>query len=614
MIENMVFLDCEVFPNYFLVTILRGEEGDEEVEIFDCYSEDNRLFFGGELEQIMRENTTCGFNSIAYDLKIIHLILSGATCKEVYEESKLIIGGKKSCSTMTGITHCDLFHVLPGVGVSLKLYGARIHSVSIQDMPQGPHELVDKKDVKRIKEYCLNDVKITQQLFELVKDRVLLREELGRKHSKDLLSKSDAQISELIMRSELLKVMAPKDLFIKGDILGPHYENPRNCFTYSRPIPITFVDKELKRLYKIICNAKFHVNKKGLVEVPPEIENLKVKIGNKLFKIRLGGLHSQEKTMVLKSDADNQIIASDVVSYYPHIILNCKLFPFWLHKFFGKIYESLVKERVLAKSQSNHVLSSTLKIVINGAYGKFGSPYSVMYCPYMMIHVTLTGQLLMLSLIEDLYLKGIQVSSCNTDGIVSVVKKSLLSTYEDVCRTWELYYDLTLTDSKIHELYYRDINNYLGIGGDGHKNGLSFSGEILKKGIFNLGSLTKNPRGEICLKAIRELIVNQVPIRKTILGSGDIKDFLFVRKVTGGAIQERRPLGKVARWYYSLKGSNIHYVKNNNVVPETDKCTAVVSIKEYFGNYDINYDKYISYTEEILKDIGFYKELSLFDL
>src|SRR6478609_3841680 len=64
------------------------------------------------------------------------------------------------------------------------------------------------------------------------------------------------------------------------------------------------------------------------------------------------------------------------------------------------------------------VEADSKKIEINGSFGKFGSKWSALYSPDLLIQVTITGQLCLLMLIEQLEAAGVQVCSANTDGIV----------------------------------------------------------------------------------------------------------------------------------------------------------------------------------------------------
>jgi hypothetical protein len=45
-------------------------------------------------------------------------------------------------------------------------------------------------------------------------------------------------------------------------------------------------------------------------------------------------------------------------------------------------------------------VADSLKITINGSFGKLGNYYSALYAPDLMVQVTVTGQLALLKLIE----------------------------------------------------------------------------------------------------------------------------------------------------------------------------------------------------------------------
>ena len=96
---------------------------------------------------------------------------------------------------------------------------------------------------------------------------------------------------------------------------------------------------------------------------------------------------------------------------YPSIILNLGLYPKHLGTAFLEVYRSLVERRLAAKKEKRTVEANTLKIVINGSFGKLGSKWSTLYSPDLMLQVTLTGQLSLLMLIERLTLAGVPVRS-----------------------------------------------------------------------------------------------------------------------------------------------------------------------------------------------------------
>ena len=116
----------------------------------------------------------------------------------------------------------------------------------------------------------------------------------------------------------------------------------------------------------------------------------------------IGGLHSQEKSISVVSNETHVMRNADFASYYPFIILNQGLYPKHLGTKFLSVYRSIVETRLRAKADGNKLIAESLKITINGSFGKLGSKYSKLYSPNLMLATTITGQLTLLMLIEQL--------------------------------------------------------------------------------------------------------------------------------------------------------------------------------------------------------------------
>ena len=87
-----------------------------------------------------------------------------------------------------------------------------------------------------------------------------------------------------------------------------------------------------------------------------------------------------------------------------------------------------------------------MKVPINACFGKFGSKYSALYAPDLMINVTVTGQLSLLMLIEMLELNHIHVISANTDGIVTYYDRSLKDTKDSIIQRWSELTEYDMAD------------------------------------------------------------------------------------------------------------------------------------------------------------------------
>lgn len=592
--KDLVVLDCEVYPNFFLAAFKNISNGKAvTIEIRGentCLSDHDRT----KLNTIMHKKTTFGFNSLNYDIPVILYALKQKTAKEIHALSNFIINNNSpSWKTMkahdlvmpTGYKHFDISEPAPGVRVSLKLYGGRMNSQTLQDLPIEPGTILTIQQMTDIAEYCINDLDTTIELYESIKDQIALRADMSEKYGQDLLSKSDAQIAETVIKSELQKGS-------RRYLKAPTYAE-NTTFKYNVPDFISFKTEQLKNALNIISNHEFELDGRGSIKLPKELKSMKIKLGNSVYQLGVGGLHSTEKSQTVTPN-ENQILADrDVASYYPRIILNLRLYPKHLGERFLTVYEQIVNDRLAAKQAKDSVTSDSLKIVINGSFGKLGSKYSALYSPDLMMAVTLTGQLSLLMLIEALELKGISVVSANTDGFVSLMDKSEYKVYDEICKQWENATGFELEETQYKALYSRDVNNYLAVTTCDKAKG---------KGIFTVNPLTKNPQAAICTHAVSELLIHRTPIEKTIRECKDMTLFVRVRSVTGGAVYKGTYLGRVVRWVHTTNGDVITYKKNGNKVPLSDGSTPVMTLDDMPSNID--YLRYIEDAKSILDDLG----------
>lgn len=593
--KNLIVLDCEVYPNYFLAAF-KNIDNNKKVTI-EIKGENNYLSDTDrtKLNTIMHKKKTFGFNSLNYDIPIILYALTRATAGEIHKLSDFIIGGNNPrWKTMKafGLTqpatwqHFDIQEPAPGVRVSLKLYGGRMHSAKLQDLPIEPGTVLTPQNMADIKKYCVNDLDTTTELYRNIAKQITLRSTMSETYGQDLLSKSDAQIAEAVIKSELQKRGASK--YLKA----PTYPDDKT-FRYSVPPFIRFKTQQLQEALEIIRTHEFELDGRGSIKLPKVLKNMKIAFGESVYQLGVGGIHSTEKGQTVEPMPDQILADRDVASYYPRIILNLGLYPKHLGPGFLRIYEDIVEARLAAKKAGDKVTSDSLKIVINGSFGKFGSKYSALYSPDLMMAVTLTGQLSLLMLIEVLELNGISVKSANTDGFVSLMPKDKYDIYCKICANWEKATGFELEETKYRALYSRDVNNYLAITTDDKPKG---------KGIFTLDALTKNPQAPICSIAVQKLLIYGEPIEKTIRKATDLTNFLRVRSVTGGAVYKGEYLGRVVRWVYTKHGDVITYKKNGNKVPLSDGCTPVMNLCDMPD--DIDYERYIEEAKSILDDLG----------
>lgn len=595
--------DVESYPNYFLYSMEFVNSVDK---IWFESDPDGLINFNKEkLKWIINNYKTYTFNGNYYDLPILYICLfTNCTTKDLHEATVDIIENNVrpyqlyrrlniNPQAIMKPNHIDLKEVAFGKS-SLKTYAGRIHAPYMQDLPYEPTKILTEDEKKDVFTYCWNDTNNTNLLKTYLKKQLDLRITMGKKYACDLRSKSDAQIAEEVISRELLwkyniSAKRPK---VDYDL----------TFKYKAPSNISFKTDNFNDMFDKIKNLDFGFKSNGRLGVIGQTNNIigHIKQNISTYTVGIGGLHSNEKNISYESNDKVTYIDRDVSSYYPSIILQQKLYPEHLTSAFLSVYKNIVDSRLKAKAEGDKTTADTLKITINGSFGKFGSEYSILFAPKLLIQTTVSGQLYLLMLIEALELAGFTVVSANTDGVVTEVPNDRKQEFDQIVAEWE---DITKfdTDETVYSKYYaRDVNSYIAVKTDG---------EVKYKGCFGEGGLSKNPAGRIIYKAVSDYIVDRTPVEKTIENCKDIRDFLFVRNVKGGCVdQNGKNIGKVVRWYQSENQfSPLRYAKNGNKVPKSEGAKEIMDLSQYVVDLpsDIYYDWYSYEARQILNEWGF---------
>lgn len=657
----VAFYDTECFPNYWLLK-LRPQKGD----VYSFRLRSGQAFGDTEIARmrtLFEAYCVVSFNGNYYDVPMICAALSGYTAEQLkWLNDRIIVEKAKpwdlGLPDWKPSDHIDVMEVAPGAG-SQKQYAGRIHYKTMRDLPYDPSHYLNDAEIIEVDTYCENDLGQLEALFNDLAPQIKQREELGLRYGIDLRSKSDAQVAEAVLKKRCehatgMRIYKPQiDWNLK--------------FRYKVPQFISYQTSQLQRALELVKESIFRLGPNGTVEMPPQLEGLLITIGHSTYKIGIGGLHSQEKNLVAISNETHQIRMPDVASYYPNLMVNAGAWPPALGQAFISEYEAIKNERLQAKAlqaklkkagdtkskeyEAALVGNEGGKIMINGTFGKTGSPYSVLFAPEMLIQTTITGQLCLLMLIEWHEHYGIPVISANTDGIVINCPREKLQTSEYLISEWEKRTGLEMETEDYVAIYARDVNNYFAIK---TPDDIKRKGEYAKAGLVE----KKNPDVEICADAVAEFLAKGTPILYTIAASLDIRKFVAIQKVNGGGIklwgegprkgarvmdmvgvlmangwikdgrkwrkgdnltdattayqscfnpQTPEYLGKVVRWYYSKEAPGpIVYASNGNTVSLSYGAKPCMTLPDEFPT-DIDYDWYCNKAEGMLKDIGYYR-------
>lgn len=589
-----IVIDTETYKDYFLLSCLNIESGN--VRHFEFY--EGQPLDTKTIKQIMTRCLTISFNGNGFDLPIIVAALKGYSVLQIKKLADKIIKSNRPswliCKDL-GLNiprnwdHIDLIEVAPGQS-SLKIYGGRLHAPKLQDLPIEPNASIAPEQRKLMRDYCVNDLDTTALLYNKLEKQVALRESMSKQYGVDLRSKSDAQIAETVIKSELQKMT--------GEYYGKTELDSNTKFRYRNPEIIAFETEQLKSIFDKVLTLDFTLGANGSVKMPQELADAKIKIGNSEYNMGIGGLHSCEKSQYIYADKEHVLLDVDVASYYPSIILQQQLAPKSLGQPFLEVYQSIVTRRLQAKREGDKVTADTLKICVNGSFGKLGSKWSALYAPDLLIQTTITGQLALLMLIEKLELEGISVVSANTDGVVIHAHKDRLDDLRNIAFDWMLETSYELEETHYRCIASRDVNTYVAV---------TTGGEAKRKGAFANGGLAKNPDCPIAFDAVAAFLANGTPVEQTINECEDITKFVLVRRVTGGAEWKGQYLGKAVRFYYSDDFENsaqIDYAKNGNKVSKSDGCKPLMDLPESLPS-DIDRPRYVDMAKKLLCEVGY---------
>ena len=375
--------------------------------------------------------------------------------------------------------------------------------------------------------YNKNDVFLVCEIVRQKPDEVKLRYSITNAFGVNVLCSARANIADKLtikFYSDMSGLR--RDQFIKG-------RTDRTKLSFNKIIfpHIKFRTKQLQDFLEDIKKVSiYHTNSDAFKR---EIEFYGTK-----YTIATGGIHSQDPPRVCKSTDKYVYLHHDYTSYYPSIMISYEIYPKHLNKTaFVKMVSFLKDTRVKCKhtkDEEGHIMegvpnkigAEALKIVINSIYGKLGSELFFLYDRFAQMQVTINGQLMTMTLIEELELNGIHVISANTDGIVIKLPRDKFDVYKDITDRWNKTNKMGADYEEYEQIVSRDVNNYFDI---------QTNGDIEYKGALDpkqyLKDLKKGYDMPIVAKAVFEYFVHNTPVMETLRNHTDILDFCKTQNV-----------------------------------------------------------------------------------
>ncbi|MGN1300351.1 MAG: hypothetical protein ACI4VC_03295 [Clostridia bacterium] len=383
------------------------------------------------------------------------------------------------------------------------------------------------KYIKPMLYYNKNDVFLCGEMVRQKPDEVKLRYSISNAFGVNVLCSARANIADkLTVRFYSdMSGLSPKQ-FIKE-------RTERTKLSFKKIIfpHIQFKTPELQKLLsemKEVCITR--TNKDAFSK--------EITFYGTTYTLATGGIHSKDMPRVCRSDDKYVYLHHDYTSYYPSIMISYNIAPKHLNKAtFVKMVDYLKQTRVKCKHTKdedglviegvpNKVGAEALKIVINSIYGKLGSELFFLYDRFAQMQVTINGQLMTMTLIEELELNGIHVISANTDGIVIKLPRDKFDVYKEITTRWNETNKMGADFEEYDLIVSRDVNNYFDIQTDGT---IEYKGALDPKQY--LKELKKGYDMPVVAVAVFNFFVHNIPVMDTLRNHKDILDFCKTQNV-----------------------------------------------------------------------------------
>jgi hypothetical protein len=374
--DRIVFFDVEVYPN-LLVICWKFHGSDEVATMINPKPHEVAELFKLKL---------VGFYNRRYDNHILYAAAMGASPEELFRLSAKIIEGNRSATFAQAynLSYVDIWD-FSSVKQSLKKFEIDLGILHMElDIPW--NEPVDKKDWDRVVEYCANDVRATEAVFE---DR-----------------KGDFKARQILAELSGLTVNDTTQNHTAKIIFGDKVKTAQKEFVYT--------------------------------DLSQEFPGYKFELGKSCYK---GEEPGEGGYVYAEPGMYENVAVLDVASMHPNSILQLNAFGPYTKKF-----EDLIKARIAIKRKDFDAASAmldgrlhqflsdphtgydlegadqlayALKIVINIVYGltsaKFDNPFRDIRNRDNI--VAKRGALFMIDLKHELQKKGVQVIHIKTDSV-----------------------------------------------------------------------------------------------------------------------------------------------------------------------------------------------------
>lgn len=554
---RLIVYDVEVFAFDWIVVFKDVETGTHTVIHNDSEALRECLFDDG---------IYVGFNSKHYDQFIIKAAANDFAPQEIKQLNDFLIGGGQGweCPMLR-----DFFFRFNNVdikddmqmGLSLKAIEGHLGlSVEESTVPFDIDRPLTEEELKETAKYCIHDVDTTEKLVELRKDYLKNKIHIGKLAGLDevkAMGMTNAKLTAALLKAEQ----------------KPHDDERK--YVYPPNLKREYIPQEVFDFFDRMYDPE--ISDKELFS-----DKQTFSIGDCPGVVGYGGIHAAIPNYFFVETEDRVIRNKDVASYYPHLMTLCGYTSRNIPS--AKVFEDVLETRMKAKASGDKATANALKLVVNTTYGALLNKYNDLFDPLMGRSVCITGQLFLMELAQHLYadIPDLKIVQLNTDGIMVECDRKYLSKLDEICDEWQSRTGFELEEDAVVRIAQKDVNNYVEVQEGGKAKS---KGGYLVRGISTVGAFNINNNACIVAAAVKEYLVNGVPVEDTINGCNDIFQFQLIAKagvkyreayhlVDG----EKVPVQKVNRVYAT---KDERYGKLFKVKAENDSTAKIEMLPEH---------------------------------
>jgi hypothetical protein len=202
--ERLAFFDVEVYKNLFVIC-WKFQGADEVVRMINPSP--------AEIQQLFKLKLV-GFYNRRYDNHIVYAASMGTTTEELFRLSAKLIEGNRGAAfgAAYNLSYADIWD-FSSEKMGLKKFEIKLGILHMElDLPWD--EPVDEKDWERVVEYCCNDVRATEAVFEDRKGDFVARQILAELSGLSVNDSTQAHTAKIIFGDD----KRPQKKFVYTDL------------------------------------------------------------------------------------------------------------------------------------------------------------------------------------------------------------------------------------------------------------------------------------------------------------------------------------------------------------------------------------------------------------